>query len=152
MRLEAKGKGGAAEGDMTPMIDMVFQLIAFFMVLVNFSDAEQNKLIHLPSSELAKPAEVPLKKAITLQVTKQGRVIYNGREWEVSPSKTQLGGVLSTERQVMKDRQENTSDATIVIRAEGGTNMGTIQEIITICQENYFEKFVFKAKQEKKRG
>ena len=60
MRLKAKGKGGMAKGDMTPMIDMVFQLIAFFMVVVNFSDADQNKLIHLPSSELAKPADEPL--------------------------------------------------------------------------------------------
>ena len=41
------------EGDMTPMIDMVFQLIAFFMVVVNFSEVDQNELIRLPSSELA---------------------------------------------------------------------------------------------------
>ena len=94
MRLQAKGKGGIAEGDMTPMIDMVFQLIAFFMVVISFSDAEQNKLIHLPSSELAKPADEPLKKPITLQLTKQGKVIYNGKQWEVSEN--ELGRLLES--------------------------------------------------------
>ncbi len=152
MRLKAKGKDGMAGGDMTPMIDIVFQLIAFFMVLVNFSEAEQNKLIHLPSSELAKPAEVPLKRPITLQVTRQGKVIYFGKQWEVSQSRAELGGVLANEREFMKNRGEETSDATIVIRADGGAKMGVIQKIITICQDNYFEKFVFKAKQEKKKS
>ena len=28
-----------AEGDLTPMIDMAFQLIAFFMVLINFTQS-----------------------------------------------------------------------------------------------------------------
>ena len=44
---------------MTPMIDMTFNLIAFFMLLINFSQSEQNDRVILPVSELAKPAEVP---------------------------------------------------------------------------------------------
>ena len=45
----------AAEADLTPMIDMTFQLIAFFMVLVNFSETEADARVVLPESELAKP-------------------------------------------------------------------------------------------------
>lgn len=37
-----------AEGDMTPMIDMTFQLIAFFMVLINFAEGDQDQRIKLP--------------------------------------------------------------------------------------------------------
>ena len=36
MRIQ-RPKAGVDEGDMTPMIDIVFQLIAFFMVLVNLA-------------------------------------------------------------------------------------------------------------------
>ena len=43
----------SAEGDMTSMIDMTFQLIAFFMILINFADAEANQDIKLPASQLA---------------------------------------------------------------------------------------------------
>ena len=51
--------------DWTPMIDITFQLMSFFMFVLNFSDAEQNELIQLPESELAKPSETVLQYPIT---------------------------------------------------------------------------------------
>ncbi|MFY8202129.1 MAG: ExbD/TolR family protein, partial [Pirellula staleyi] len=57
-----------AELDMTAMIDMVFQLIIFFMVLINFAQDDQNDKIKLPASELAKPADSPLTFPITLNL------------------------------------------------------------------------------------
>ena len=41
----------STEIDMTPMIDMTFQLITFFMVVKNFSEAEQDDRIQLPLAE-----------------------------------------------------------------------------------------------------
>jgi len=64
-----KGSSDVMEGDFTSMIDMVFQLIAFFMVLINFNDADQNEKIQLPGSELARPPDGPLTFPITLHVT-----------------------------------------------------------------------------------
>ncbi len=54
MKVESK-KVEVVEGDLTPMIDMTFQLIAFFMVLVNFGQTESHDLVVLPSSVLVKP-------------------------------------------------------------------------------------------------
>ena len=53
-----KIESGVHEGDLTPMIDMTFQLIAFFMVLINFTQSEQNERVQLPLSELAKSGRV----------------------------------------------------------------------------------------------
>jgi biopolymer transport protein ExbD len=63
---------------MTPMIDMTFQLITFFMFVMNFSEAEQDDRIQLPLSQLAKPVDGPVEKPITLQLTSKGSVIYAG--------------------------------------------------------------------------
>ena len=43
MRIFRKKSADPLEADMTPMIDMVFQLIAFFMVVVNFTEVDQNR-------------------------------------------------------------------------------------------------------------
>ena len=68
------------EGDMTPMIDCVFQLMAFFLFALNFTQADQNERIQLPESELAKPPEGVLAFPITLHVTKENTVIIGGEE------------------------------------------------------------------------
>ena len=68
MRVKSK-KVDLAEGDLTPMIDMAFQLIAFFMVLINFAQTESNDRVKLPSSQLVKPPEAPLEFPICLLYT-----------------------------------------------------------------------------------
>ena len=57
MRVKSREVGELLEADMTPMIDIVFQLIAFFMVLVNFTQVDQDARVVLPSSVLSKPPE-----------------------------------------------------------------------------------------------
>ena len=77
MRIK-KVKSVIHEGDLTPMIDMTFQLIAFFMVLINFTQSEQDQRIQLPESTLAKPPEAPLEFPITLHLLPDGQVVIGG--------------------------------------------------------------------------
>jgi biopolymer transport protein ExbD len=44
-----------AELDMTPMIDIVFQLITFFMVINKFDQDEADERVGLPRDTLARP-------------------------------------------------------------------------------------------------
>ena len=70
MRIRKKRQSNIDEGDMTPMIDMTFQLIAFFMILVNFTQAEQDARVELPASKLAKPPEKASEQPLTIQLAK----------------------------------------------------------------------------------
>lgn len=142
-----KKKSGIYEGDLTPMIDMTFQLIAFFMVLINFTDAEQDQRVKLPSSELAKPPDAPLENPITLQLTKDGRAIFQGQTTAIN----NLRPMLIRERQVIESRGGIAGESTIIIRAHAEAATGKVQELITVCQEAEFEKFALRAKQEETR-
>ena len=143
MKIKSRHSMPSAESDMTPMIDMTFQLIAFFMVLINFGDAEVSELINLPHSELARPPDAPLETPITLQLTKQGTVLYAGDEFPVP----QLRTPLQRERQVMERQRKPVSGATVVIRADANAKAGLVQEIIRIAQEVGMERFVLRAQQ-----
>ncbi|MBL9124507.1 MAG: biopolymer transporter ExbD [Planctomycetaceae bacterium] len=134
----------AAEGDMTPMIDMTFQLIAFFMVLINFSDAEQNERITLPLSSLAKPPDAPADTPLTLQLTREGTVLFAGDEVPLAGIKP----FLLREKEVLTRTDRNPAEATVIIRADAATKTGVVQELIRSCQETGFEKFTLRAKQE----
>jgi biopolymer transport protein ExbD len=144
-----RGGGEFAEGDMTPMIDMTFQLIAFFMVLINFTEADQNERIRLPISQLAKPPDSPLEDAITLQLTKEGTVLLGGDEYSLE----RLQSPLRRERQVLENTPgKSVAGATIVIRAHMWAKAGRVQEVIKVCQETGFERFALRAKQAERSG
>jgi len=128
--------------DMTPMIDMTFQLITFFMFVMNFSEAEQDDRIQLPLSQLAKPVDGPVEKPITLQLTNQGKVIYAGELIGLGD----VGGYLDREKSVLIDAGREPTGATVIVRADGSSKTGDVQEIIKICQEKGFEKFALRAK------
>jgi biopolymer transport protein ExbD len=139
-----KGGSNIVEGDMTPMIDMTFQLIAFFMVLINFTQSEQNDRIQLPDSELAKPPDAPLEYPITLHLTKEGTVIIGGEEIPI----TGLGPYLAREANVLRIRNKPLSDATVIIRGHKEARTGKVQELIKECQLNNFERFALRAKED----
>ncbi len=132
-----------AEGDLTPMIDMTFQLIAFFMVLINFTEADQNELIQLPTSELAKPPDAPFEHPVFVQLTKEGNVILSGQE----VSLTGLKPYMIREGEFLKLRKKSPREATVIIRADADAAMGAVQEVIQICQDAKFETFALRAEE-----
>lgn len=143
MKIKPKKDSGVLEGDLTPMIDMTFQLIAFFMVLVNFSEAEQDDRIKLPTSELAKPPDGPLETPITLQVTKDGGVLFDGEKIPIE----QINSYLTRERQVLESQDKSAGEATIIIRAHAESKTGYVQKLIKACQDTSFERFALRAEQ-----
>ncbi|MDP6468562.1 MAG: biopolymer transporter ExbD [Pirellulaceae bacterium] len=144
MKIKKGATNNILEGDLTPMIDMTFQLIAFFMVLINFTQSEQNEKVKLPSSVLAKPAKAPLEFPITLHLTEDATVVVGGQEVSIGA----LSPFLIRERNVLEIQGKTTNDATIVVRAHKFSATGRVQELIKKCQENNFEKFALRAKED----
>jgi biopolymer transport protein ExbD len=134
---------GNAEGDMTPMIDMTFQLIAFFMVIINFSEAEVSEAVQLPASQLAQPPEIPPEHLLTLQLTADGHVILGGQ----SMTMEQIGGALSRERQLFQLSNTSLAEVTVVVRADRRAKTGVVQELISKCQDTGFERYALRAEQ-----
>lgn len=145
MRIKKK-KSEMLEGDLTPMIDMTFQLIAFFMVLINFTQADQHMDIKLPESELAKPPEVPFENAITLQMYQDGRVHFDGNDYTLDSLRQRL----VVEKQLADDfrsKDGGAKNVTVIVRGDIFVETGKVQEMIKLCQDVGFEKFALRAKE-----
>ena len=133
-----------AEMDMTPMIDVTFQLIAFFMFVLNFSEVDQDQRVNLPLSELAWPPDVAYEQPLTIQLTGDGQIIFGGNY--LSPA--QLKAALLREAQIIElDPQKKVSDVTVIIRADRKAKTGKVQEIIKVCQDCKFDTFALRGKQ-----
>ena len=133
-----------AEPDLTPMIDMVFQLIAFFMVLINFSQSEQHDKVVLPTSELAKPVDAPIEFPIIIHLTRDGSVVIGGDEVAMDALRSRLSPELS----LLRLEGKTASDANIIIRGHQTVPGGQVQELIQRCQDLGFEQFALRVKEE----
>lgn len=144
MRLAGKTKTEIQEGDLTPMIDMTFQLIAFFMVLINFSQSEQEETVQLPDSSLAKPAEQPFEHPVIIHMDKENQAILHGL-------RVPIGGLdpyLTKEIRSLEIRYGvGPESATVVVRAHRLSHAGEVQQLIKKCQEFGFENFALRAEE-----
>ena len=67
----------SASFDLTPLIDVVFQLLIFFMVTTTFVSLENRVEVNLPSGDFAAAAEAA--ERITVTVTENNAIYFNGR-------------------------------------------------------------------------
>ena len=127
--------------DMTPMIDIVFQLIAFFMVITNFEQQQADERVTLPKDQLAKPPEVKREDAFTINLgfekDKEGKVIdptpyifFGDEKFQVEESAIRL----RQESQFYDTIGTPLEDVTVEIRADAGVPSGLVQKLIQMCQ------------------
>ncbi|MGI9497656.1 MAG: ExbD/TolR family protein [Mariniblastus sp.] len=146
MRLFKKKSTEILEGDLTPMIDMTFQLIAFFMLLINFSEVDRAEEILLPSSVLAVPPEVRPDYQIILNLEPSGVVVFEGQKNGIDL----LNPLLS--RQVDAAAREgirDPADIAVIIRSHEDTPTGIVQELMAKCQESELQSFSLRVKNQK---
>ena len=148
---------GITEPDLTPMIDIVFQLLTFFMIAISFENTQADERIKLPVDTLAKPPAVKPEHELILNFGYQRHpsgerrksrpeVFYNERYvdiYDISPD-------LEQEKRVMErvHGQNVIKDVTVLIRAESEIPMGLVQELIRKCQDAGFSKFSLRATSE----
>src|SRR5215469_12782606 len=114
MRFRLKLKIQGRELDMTPMIDVVFLLIVFFTLVINFTAADQNERIKLPISELAQPPEQPPTEPVTLHILANGDIIYDGKDRSLQ----ELQKPLAHHLRVLKFLNVPADKVTVIIRAD----------------------------------
>jgi biopolymer transport protein ExbD len=132
-----------AELDMTPMIDLVFLLIVFFTLVLNFASADQNERVKLPISELAQPPDLPPTEPITLHVLSNGNVIYNGNEHSLPELKKPIEHQL----RFLKHMNIPLEKVTVIVRADAQCKSGQVFDVIEFCKDSNLPLFVLRTKQ-----
>jgi biopolymer transport protein ExbD len=137
------------EPNLTPMLDMVFQLITFFMLVISFKSAEMDLSLKLPVVGSARPVDTKgQRELLVLNVDSVGDLKVYGR------SIPNIDNYIHNEAQASMLAARMTPDeleageelpTTIVIRADRATPFKMLNRVIKICQESGFRKFALKA-------
>lgn len=141
------------EADMTPMIDMVFQLVAFFMIVTNFDQQQADERVQLPAEAMARPRVVAVKLDLVLNIgfirnpdgskkNPDAQLFFSGED---PIDARYCRDRINQEAQVARLRDQ-LKDTIISIRADADVPTGIIQKLIQMCQEAGYYKFSLKAR------
>ena len=139
-----------AEPNLTPVLDMVFQLITFFMLVINFKSAEMDLSLKLPVVGSARPVEHGGPWAsLVLNIDHTGNLKIYGRP--ITGRRRLYRAAKPRPRMVGSHMSPHDLEAgqdlptTVVIRADRATPFKMINRVIKACQDNGFRKFALKA-------
>ena len=116
------------EINLTPMIDVVFLLIIFFMVGMQFTNRERKYDIDLPTVSEALPL-TELPDDLVINVYGDGRVFLADQ-----------GVTLPQLEQELLKARENYADQGVIIRGAGVGPYQHITDVLSVCQKVQIKK------------
>jgi biopolymer transport protein ExbD len=136
-----------AEPNLTPLLDMVFQLITFFMLVINFKTAAMDLSLRLPVVGSARPVESQSGDLLVLNIDKEGTLkVYNKPVQDIPGyiKNEAQASLLAARRINPKIQAGDDLPTTVVVRADKETPFKLLNRVISSCKENGFLNFSFK--------
>lgn len=137
MKFKNKREGIRSNVDMTPMIDIVFQLILFFLVSTTFATLPGIKL-NLPQSHTAESTSL---MGITITADDSGALYFNDKEVSMAG----LGDELLTFDTGTTKKEEFP----VSLEADSEVTNGTIVKIFDVIRESGYCVINLRTKAEK---
>lgn len=118
-------KGRAlASLNITPLIDVVFLLLVFFLVATRFAEEERFLDLPLPSASHANALAVPPQQLI-INITDDGRYYVRGKFMD----QKNLGLVL------MEVSKNNPLTQSVLIRSHRNATIQSVVDAVNLCQK-----------------
>lgn len=109
--------------NLTPMIDVVFLLVIFFMVATRFTEAERNIELELPQVPAAGEAAAPIKPRV-IAVTNEGQTLLDGEPVAIEELTSRLA-----------DEVRRSPDVQVVINGDARTPFQAVAAALAACRE-----------------
>jgi len=134
-----------ADMDMTPMIDCVFLLMIFFVLIIDLSQTNLEDLI-LPKAEYQEPDDTPPENRPVINLLQSGAVYYKGKmQYDPAVHANDYSGILKMLKLIkqtgnLKMKTENLAgrdvelvDDPILLRADKWTEWHYVGEVMKQC-------------------
>ena len=152
--MSGKKRRVAIRIDMTPMVDIAFLLLIFYMATTQFKPPEA-RAVELPTSH--SQIELPDKDIINITVTKfdslyvdyvqKATINVEGRDIETTVRVVRVCDKYNVSAEINKARAKNIR-ALIIIKADRRASFGIMDDVMSSMQENHLERFLIITDQE----
>ena len=123
--------------DMTPMIDVIFQLIIFFMCVTDMAD-QSRAMLELPAARKAEP-DVAEPGRLIINVTNRGDVIINGQ----ARGEGDLREIFQLESRSSPKDETGSAIRPVYIRADRDVEFRHVQRVMGLAAEFQLFRVMF---------
>lgn len=136
-----------ADMDMTPMIDCVFLLMIFFVLIIDLSQTNLEDLI-LPKAEYQEPDDSPPENRPVINLLQSGAVYYKGKmQYDPAVHGNDYSGIMKMLKLIkqtgkLKMKTENIAgrdvelvDEPVLLRADKWTEWHYVGEVMKQCSQ-----------------
>ena len=142
-----------AEPNLTPMLDMVFQLVTFFMLVINFKSSALDLNLKLPVVGSVGMIDAAARDLIVLNLTARGVLRAGGSDQADADAylRREAATSLQAANNAASGGLQSGAElpSIVVIRADEQTPFHPLGELIRTCQELGFRNFALKAARER---
>ena len=124
----AAGRVMLTKLNMTPMIDCVFLLNLFFMVVTELTRQDDIEALKLPDIRYAQPDDNPDPQRLVVNLLSDGTAIISGKR----VNDIELEDALASESRQSRT-QEGISERIVLVKADGRTPFKHIKKIMMLC-------------------
>jgi len=147
-RRRRTGSPNTANPNLTPLLDIVLQLITFFMMLVHFGTRLEGstKVVRLPVAPAALPGSDLTFDRLAVVLDAQGRLRVGGQRldeaaagaWWAEQAKARRAGL-----ETLRDTAAAADDlpTVVILRADRAASYGAVRRTLAAAQDQGFAHF-----------
>jgi biopolymer transport protein ExbD len=145
------GSTEKCEPNFTPLLDLVLQLVMFFMLCTNFVMDQASDQVKLPEAVAAKALDKTQDEVIYLNINSQGKLLLPPSEVKEGDPGTldnaiQVEGYMKRRAEIeMAKTKKKAPEATIILRIDKETPFGASYPIIKACRTAGYTKVELRA-------
>lgn len=122
MLLKAKASEASPAIELTPVIDIVFLLLIFFLVATTFQQSEREMQIALPEAESGGPISVSLRELV-VNIQADGAIIVSGRNVSVEDLRT-----------IISEAVDANPEQKVTVRADRDATYNRVVGVLDVCK------------------
>ena len=134
MLVSTKKRVKESEMNMTPMIDVVFLLITFFMVVTEITRQDDIEDLQLPDVRAAIPDETADPQRLIINIAADGTVYIGGKPYDITrdPGASTVRGKLSFEATLSRT-DTGAANRVVLVRSDRRVKFQYVKRIMEMC-------------------
>ena len=139
MAVDSQSAGPPLEVDMTPLIDVTFLLLVFFMVISVFNEVERTAALELPVALQANIEQDVAKERMIVNVERDGTIRLYNQTMDMTGFRERLGSYVP----FLRALGSRTGEAPIVLRGDRLCEYRHIRDILSAIYAEGFKTIKF---------